>query len=206
MIAQRGGDENQRIPNLNELIKKINNDLLNKNMIEEGRQFAFVLLGDDTLLNSVESFQPKPILIASGENPNVNTFDNLLVALPSARGHFHSEFTLLMSLPNLYSVYRNRYNRSAEFILLYSYFMPCDVCTGRIIKVKTDRNKAVYRLEWFVGYRVGDSRNVPYINAQTTQQKVAWLKANGIRVFKVNFAKTPSLFSKIEKRKREHMQ
>lgn len=204
MCARLADNENQRYANLNELVKKIRSDLLNKNITERGKQFAFILLGNDTLLNSVDSFQPNPILIKIGENRDVNTFDNLLVALPG--GYFHSEDTLLMSFSDLYRMYRRRYDHYPEFILLYSNLMPCKVCTGRIITLKSDRNKGWDRLKWFVGYNVGDSRNVDYINPQTTKQNVAWLKANGICVFKVDFAKTPSLFSEIEQRKREHMQ
>ncbi|KAK7495009.1 hypothetical protein BaRGS_00013649 [Batillaria attramentaria] len=137
---------------------------------------------------------------------NRNQYVNYVVAAPVAQRSpsgmsrkIHSEETLLGELQILKMMYNRTYGLQPDFVLLYSWIMPCcdpdfnqaRGCTGRIL---TEKNKAANAgLTWIVAHTtdgcppdwVKSRVGLPYMTRRGNEQNRQWMMQNGITVFRI---------------------
>lgn len=197
-----------------ELVKlaiHIKSSLFQKKLINATSQFGFLLLGDNShtyFQNFKLPAELKLLLITKPDQiMNHSLYDNFLASRPFESTNtykypkrprlkdMHSEDILLAELPALVSKYTEKHRHSPDFILLYSYYMPCDVCTDKIINNFGNINRTVSENTsplWFVAYKLRKSNRAKYINEKNTIINTKKLEDNGIRVLHVNRTKDPT--------------
>lgn len=163
-------------------ISSIRNTLIHKRLISPDRQSGFVLLGDADSTYFRHPHVNTNLVISSRTLPRIdnmrNQYDNFLAALPIEK-HTHSEDILLEELnPRLYNAYRDKHGHSPQFILLYSYYVPCTRCTERILNIK--QSSPYSNMRWFVAY-TNDNYGYP----GQAQQSVNRMQQSGIRIIRV---------------------
>ncbi|XP_025088588.1 uncharacterized protein LOC112560755 [Pomacea canaliculata] len=163
-------------------ISSIRNTLIDQGLISPDRQSGFVLLGDADTKYFQRPHVNTNLVISRKIYRRIydmrNQYDNFLAALP-LNPQTHSEDILLDEFaPRLYNAYRDRHGHAPQFILLYSYYVPCTRCTERILNIK---QSSPYRnMRWFVAY-TNDNYGYP----GQAQQSVNRMEQSSIHIIRV---------------------
>ncbi|XP_062570557.1 uncharacterized protein LOC134232587 [Saccostrea cucullata] len=157
-------------------------------------QFGVLFMTNiDSLNDFPRDFQPKnqngdPIIdnrYAISPN-NVADFGNYVSTRPEnvAGTMVHAEARILDNLDSLWNAYRNRNGRPPNFMLLYSWIMPCPNCTNMILSRFNLQpySNVQYRV---VAYTVeGTNSGLPYMTPQRNNQSRIYLKNSSITVYR----------------------